>query len=340
MKSNEYRIFAAIAAYLAGQATDKERKMVRAWLEESDSNVQKLNYLRKVVYVGPMDRSEETKERIYNTIRARMNEERPRHEPRRFNPLKYVAAASVVALLILGGLWLRPFSTRAPGAPSAEITSPIATTTSVVLSDGSLVTLNAGSTLSYPEKFTGKERRVELNGEAFFEVVDDDKHPFVVAINEVRVTVLGTKFNVKAYEEEHEIVTTLQEGSVRFEHVVAMGDKREDILLKPDQQVTLDKKTGEVQLKEVEAQLYSSWKDGIYYFDNSSLEEIARRLERGFNVDIEILSPVSRTELFSGIFDKEESLEEILGLLTKYRSIAYKISNNKIIIYNEQDAYK
>lgn len=337
MKSKKYRLFSAIAAYLGGIATDKERKIVQQWLNENEGNVKKMHYLEKITYVGPLDQSEETKEKIYNVIRTKINNTPPtvKLEPSKFNPLKYVVAASVIALLILGGIWLYPFSSSKDNIAQTEISTPVATTTSVVLSDGSRVILNAGSSLSYPEKFTSNERRVELQGEAFFEVESKSDQPFIVSVNYADITVLGTKFNIKAYVDEDEIVTTLQEGAVRFNHASISDNKQSSILLKPDQQVILHKETLKTQLREVDARLYSSWKEGVYYFDNNSLEEISLILERGFNVNIEIQSPTSHTELFSGIFDKDESLEEILELLTKYRSIAYKIHDNKIIIYNE-----
>lgn len=127
---------------------------------------------------------------------------------------------------------------------------------SITLSDGTIVYLNAESELRYPVKFVGEDRRVYLFGEAYFDVVHDKAHPFVVDVKNSTVRVLGTSFDVRAYADEDEVLTTLVQGSVRF------SAGKESVILEPGEQVVLDK-SGRLETREVDTYLYTAWKDGV-----------------------------------------------------------------------------
>lgn len=152
----------------------------------------------------------------------------------------------------------------------------------VTLSDGTQVWMNAESKLEFPEKFNGHTREVILHGEAYFEVAKNAKQPFIVKTDYFHTKVLGTSFNIRAYSERDANVV-LVEGSV------AMTTKRkgqEPIILKPNQQATLQARQSALSIKEVDTYPYTQWRDGFFYFDDTPMIEIMQELGRWYNINI------------------------------------------------------
>ena len=198
---------------------------------------------------------------------------------------------------------------------------------SVVLSDGTKVILNAGTTLSYPAAFVSGQREVKVNGEAFFEVSHDKEHPFIVSAENVKVKVLGTKFNVKAYDDDDNIEVTLAEGKV------GVGlDTKNLIQIMPGQQIKYMKASHRFIKREVRLQSYTAWVCGKFYFTNYPLEKIAKQLERSFNVRIQILGDDLRKAAFTGDFVRGENIDQILRVMTANRPIRYEIEGDQITI--------
>ena len=207
-----------------------------------------------------------------------------------------------------------------------EMVNPMGMRSSVVLSDGTKVILNAGTTLSYPAAFVSGQREVKVNGEAFFEVSHDKEHPFIVSAENVKVKVLGTKFNVKAYDDEY-IEVTLAEGKV------GVGlDTKNLIQIMPGQQIKYMKASHRFIKREVRLQSYTSWICGKFYFTNYPLEKIAKQLERSFNVRIQILGNDLRNAAFTGDFVRGENIDQILRVMTANRLIKYEIEGDQITI--------
>ena len=208
-----------------------------------------------------------------------------------------------------------------------EMENPLGMRSTVVLSDGTKVILNAGTTLSYPSAFVTKQREVRVEGEAFFEVAPDVTHPFIVKAENVRVRVFGTRFNVKAYKEEKAIEVTLEEG------VVGVGFNMNDLIrIRPGQQVRYEKKSHRFLMRDVRLRNYISWTRGNFYFENQTLEKIARQLERSFNVRITIEGEELKKTSFTGDFVRGENIEQILRVMTSNRPIHYEIGEEGITI--------
>ena len=202
-----------------------------------------------------------------------------------------------------------------------EMVNPMGMRSSVVLSDGTKVILNAGTTLSYPAAFVSGQREVKVNGEAFFE------HPFIVSAENVKVKVLGTKFNVKAYDDDDNIEVTLAEGKV------GVGlDTKNLIQIMPGQQIKYMKASHRFIKREVRLQSYTAWVCGKFYFTNYPLEKIAKQLERSFNVRIQILGDDLRKAAFTGDFVRGENIDQILRVMTANRPIRYEIEGDQITI--------
>ena len=150
----------------------------------------------------------------------------------------------------------------------------------VELTDGTLVWLNAASSLHFPTAFAGKERRVEITGEAYFEVAKNKDKPFIVVVNRAEVQVFGTHFNVMAYNDEKELTTTLLEGSIKFVSAAATS------MLVPGQQSQLSK-SGQLRLlSNVDLNAVVAWKNGLFHFENADIETVMKQLSRWYDMDL------------------------------------------------------
>lgn len=236
-----------------------------------------------------------------------------------------VASAAAVVLLCMAG-WLAYEAWRP--APMLMV-STLAETRTVVLPDQTKVTLNRYSTLSYPERFKEKRRKVHLQGEAYFEVAKDAKHPFIVKAEAVRVKVLGTHFNVEAYPGDAEVRTTLLEGSV----AVSLKGENQRLVLAPNESAVYNKeKRTLVQEAAPGAKNEILWRKGIILFDQLPLHEIVRQLSNAFQTDIRIDDPQLQNYRMTGTFDTSEDLTQILDLLKNAGNFNYKKENNTITL--------
>jgi transmembrane sensor len=215
------------------------------------------------------------------------------------------------------------------GAGSTEIvyntiTTPKGGQYQIELPDGSQVWLNAASSLRFPTAFAGKERRVEISGEAYFEVAKNKNMPFVVSVNGAEVQVLGTHFNIMAYKEEKAVKTTLLEGSVRF----VSGNNTS--LLKPGQQSQLSKEGQVKVISSVDVDEVMAWKNGMFYFKNADIETVMRQLSRWYDVDIEYQGEI-KPKKFGGEIQRDLNLSEVLEGL-KETGIHFQIEGKKLIV--------
>lgn len=330
MINDNPEILSAIAAVMNKTATDQEQMLVDSWLSEDKKNHIVFEQLQKIGYNGSLDHACDSKEKIFDTIQNRTSKYSYK---RRIKIWQYISAASIAALLIIGGLSLfSKMGSTTEGISYIETRCEYGSKSKIMLSDGTTVELNSGSVLRYPNSFSGGERVVILEGEAYFDVAKNKQHPFIVKTNNINVKVLGTHFNVKAYSDDSKVITTLLEGSVRVEKTDSLL-KVQPIILFPNQQFVFDKLSGSVNIHEVDASMYATWRDGSYYFDAETFSDIVKKLERGFNIKIAIKSSRLQNELFSGVFDKGESIQQILDLFKKHRNFDYRQIGNVIEIY-------
>jgi ferric-dicitrate binding protein FerR (iron transport regulator) len=196
---------------------------------------------------------------------------------------------------------------------------------SVVLPDGTVAWLNAASTLKYPLRFSKNERRVELTGEAYFEVAHNKDQPFKVISKNQEVRVLGTHFDVKAYEDDDAVSTTLLQGSVLI-HNNALNKSK---LLVPGQQANLT--LNDMQIGEVNVQQVVSWKKGYFLFDHNNIKDIMKLISRWYDVDIRYVD-IDQRETFGGTFSEYSDLKEMLQNLQQLGHVHFKLDGRKIIV--------
>lgn len=200
----------------------------------------------------------------------------------------------------------------------------------LTLSDGTRVWINVGSSLTYPTAFTGKERKVTMTGEAYFEVAHNPSMPFLVQHNDATVKVLGTHFNVNSYEDESTERITLLEGSVRVSQGTSSG------LLKPGQQARInnDGNNGIKIVNDVDMNEVMAWKDGKFMFDkNTDIYTIMRQVSRWYNVDVEYQGKINQR--FWGAISKDVNVSQVLKILEAAGGIKFKVKENKIIVMSE-----
>lgn len=200
------------------------------------------------------------------------------------------------------------------------------------LSDGTFVHLNSGTTLKYPVKFiTGENRQVFLDGEAFFDVAKDKKHPFIVNADELNVRVLGTHFNVSNYPEDAATDVVLVEGSVGMYESQTEFDAAKNTILKPGFKGSFNKENAKISSKAVITDIYTSWIDGGLTFRNMTFKNIITKLERRYNVTIINKNEKLANEKFNASF-KEESIENVMSYFNDIHGIQYTIKNHQILI--------
>jgi len=199
---------------------------------------------------------------------------------------------------------------------------------SLILSDGTKVYLNSMSKLVYPVRFSGDKREVKLEGEAFFEVQKDKHHPFVVSVNGIQINVLGTSFNINAYQDDQKVYTTLVEGKVMIN---SANHESEKWFLEPNQQAIFDKSGTGVEIRNVDAKQYMQWTTGTYTFTNQSLDDIMKSLSRWYDFKYSYSDESLKSIRFEGGLNKYESIEPILDIITRTGKVKYKVEGKEII---------
>jgi ferric-dicitrate binding protein FerR (iron transport regulator) len=195
------------------------------------------------------------------------------------------------------------------------------------LADGTRVWLNADSELRYPVQFVGKNRKVYLKGEAYFEVAHNKEKAFIVNSFDQDLRVYGTKFNINAYDKSL-IKTVLVEGSVG----VRIAERTKEMKMQPGELLTANIAEGEMQTKPVDVYPYIAWKDGNFLFDNERLEDIMLRLERWYNVKVFFADQTARNIEFVGDMKRYTEIDKLLYFMEKSSEAKFEIKDNIIVV--------
>jgi transmembrane sensor len=212
-----------------------------------------------------------------------------------------------------------------------SISTPRGGTYQVRLSDGTMVWLNAASTLHFPIKFSGNERKVEITGEAYFEVAKNKTKPFKVRTEGQEIKVLGTHFNINSYANDGITMTTLLEGAVQVR--TFSKSNSQEMVLKPGQQSILT--PDHFIMKQVDTEAVVAWKNGYFRFDDESLESIMHKVARWYNADVVFTNERLKKEPFAGIISRDTKVSELLKMLELAGEVKFKIDNHKIIVMDK-----
>ena len=196
----------------------------------------------------------------------------------------------------------------------------------MTLADGSHVWLNAGSSITYPVVFAGNERKVTVTGEAYFEVVHNANEPFYVSKGDMQIKVLGTHFNVNAYDDEKDIKVTLLEGSVK---VLRFAADDQAVIIKPGQQAIIG--NGQLSIQHnVDTDAVMAWRNGLFSFDQSDLESVMRQIARWYDLEIQYEGPLPNRK-FGGDISRMDNVLKVLKVLEESQ-VKFRIEGKKVVV--------
>jgi transmembrane sensor len=262
--------------------------------------------------------------------RIRLSEEQisnPRFLNNQFIALFTKVAAILILPLLVYAIYLTSRTAKTIETKQVvwqTVKTPVGMQTDFLLPDSTHVWLNSGSEIKYPSPFAQDKRQVELTGEAFFDVVKDAAHPFLVKAGKMNIEVKGTKFNVINYPGETLTELVLQSGSVRL-FSGNYGDNITVTYIKPGECALLDIKQNKLSVRKVDVVKYIAWKDGELIFKDDQMDEVVRKLNRWFNVDIILRNPELKEYVYTATF-RDETLPQILELLKISAPIKYRIT--------------
>jgi len=369
----------AIISFLEGELNQSQADELIAWLEK-DNNVQYFRQVEDIWAASSnLETAEHDVKKGLNKVRKKIVDRDIRSLPSkeiRFSiPALLGIAATVLILITLSVSRIFFFSHNQKGVEinhaMVEATAPRGSRSLIILSDSTTIWLNSDTRLRYPIDYGFTNRTVYLEGEAFFKVSPNADLPFQVNTSEIKVIALGTAFNVKAYRDEGTIETTLEEGQVSIDLLDPGKKKRsvEAVILRPKQTAVYQKQEGTVNFREQkindkitnkpvkanikdilpvkvsevsDTKLYTSWKDTRWIFRNEKFSSLSPKLERRYNVKIQLVDKTLEEYTFTGTI-LEESLEQVLAAIQMTSPIRYEINSQEVKLYEDkflQEQYK
>jgi len=326
-----------LKAFFEGKLNSEESEDIKSRLSESTDheNMDKLfedqwneskDYASKEIFADV----------LYSEIESNLQttQSLKKQHPLKFIILKYAAS---IAVLIAGFVFLyQNLNTKSAPVSDVEIIQKITTSgqkSTIMLSDGSKVTLNSASVIKYPKQFSVNSRTIQLDGEAFFEVAKDQSRPFTVIANQVSTTALGTSFNIKSSVKGLKV--SLATGKVVVSNAKSKRDKK--YFLTSGEAVSFNHSDGRVLQSTFDFKKDLLWKEGVLYFDNAEFNEMMQKLESWYGVSIEVQERPSQIKKYTGQFNNE-SLSNVLQNMGFALSFDYFLNEKKAtLIFNDKE---
>ncbi len=299
------------------QASAEEKDTIKQWLRDSPENEEEL-YRERQFFGAMILNGQFQKESIPKEVKASKKQVPVYHWFIR----EAFKVAAVIAITLGVGFYFLQIAELGVEAPMLSITVPAGQRANLVLPDGTSVWLNARTELKYPGVFTGANREIELDGEAYFEVKADKEKPFIVHTHKYDIEVLGTKFNVEAYSDSEDFVTALMEGSVR---VTDKSEKTNTLVLQPNYLTIL--RDGSLVAENITDPDYYRWREGLVCFREMDFVQLMRRFEKCYGIRIEINNPRLSEYAFTGKFRVSDGIDNALRVLQK--DAPYTIAKNE-----------
>ena len=349
----------ALIDYFSCHLSDEDSKILNNWLEKCDANKLLLDQLsdiwQSVTFIKYQDKIDV--DEAWKELQIQLNRNSSSGKQ---IWLKWAKVAAIFVLAFVSGgigqYFLNQKSEPNQSPLLVEYLSPLGSRSFIKMSDGSKIWLNAGTKLTYKNSFGTDNREVNLSGEAFFEIEKNPLIPFIVQTSEINITALGTKFNVKAYEEEKTIETTLVEGSVRLEgnyfklaEEVILNGKEKAVFTKLNQTLELasnnqpstenqiePKQKSELKIiTSIEPDPIISWKDERWIINNEKLGALSKKLERRFDVNFIFDNDLLMEYSFGGTLE-DETLEQVLEAISSSSPIKYAIQGKSVYIMSDK----
>ncbi len=328
--------------YLNNSCTEKEYDEFVSWAKQKDKHIEGRSWsLECWENFAPEQKMEDAKkynsllDKIHHQINLNSETNKQKSDINLTRIVSLFSRVAAILFLPLLGLFLYMMSNTEiesnevafARVDTLEIIAPLGSRVVTQLSDGTEVNLNYGSRLKYPREFIGNTRDIELIGEAYFNVTHNPEKPFTVQAGALSVKVLGTEFNVQSYPDNEFISTTLVNGKVALEKIV-LGEKNISLgTMIPGQHVSYNSISDEISSTQGNIAKYIAWKDGKLIFDNEPISEVAKKLSRMFNVDIEVDKNVMDFTYTATITD--DPLYLILDLMEEITPVTYNVLPRK-----------
>lgn len=314
MKDKEY-IENLIVRYLDGGCTQEEHEELKAWIEESPDKKNEF-FSIKDIWDTLNSPNENTAEQLALFYKNQYQ------KSKRSRMVLMRAFSAIAAVLVIGLIFtvLFPSNDTKPTQSVQVFSVPLGSRSKVILADGSEVSLNSGSELRYSAGFSASDRVVSLTGEAFFNVKTDKEHPFTVKTSDFDIRVTGTKFNVCSYADNKYSTTTLAEGKIDLR----LKGGSDLLKVVPGEKFQLDRDSHKNTFTEADVESEIAWKDDQFIFKNIPFTELAKRLERWYDVKLNYSDQKLQTYAFTGKFKNQETIWQVLDALKLISPIDYQ----------------
>lgn len=279
-----------LGKYLSGNASREEKKLIIDWVKSDDANKAKLQSMRK----------------LYDITLWQITETKEKKANKRAILYRVLSIASVFLLLLGSSIYITYLHRQLPDIIMQTIHVPAGQRVELSLSDGTNVWLNAGSTFSFPTNFSSEKREVSLDGEGYFHVKHNNGIPFIVNTSSYDIKVLGTEFNVVAYDKSPLFEVSLVNGLVE----VFSDATKENIQLQPNKRIY--KENDKLQIEDIGHLDYLLWKEGIISFDDEAVDVVISKLELYFDIKIIVQNEEFKKKRYTGKFRTKDGVEHIL----------------------------
>lgn len=330
------RIHEIIKKYFYDARTSKASIPFIDWLRNGKSGEEKDKALKEIwdeLDIAP----DHTTEESFMKLQQRISNESESGYSKKSIPLyrKFLRIASILIIPIVSVvgsyMYVKNNSISNDSIEFVECFVPNGQIKEVTLPDSTKVQLNSGSVLIYPKSFSGKTRDLYLNGEALFSVTHNEEQPFIVKTADMDIEVLGTVFNVSSYHTSEKIATTLQSGKVS---VTMKNQESDPIILSPSQQILVDRRSGETNIKEVNVENAVAWQKGYLMMESLNIRDISKILERKYDATIHVNTEKYDNQYVTAKFRNNENLIESLSVLQELiPGMRYTVEGNKVYIY-------
>lgn len=337
MNAEKEHIDELIATCLSNGWDKDAQNELKEWIAASAEN-EKYFMQQQEIWFSAVSAKEEAiynKEKAFEHFKSRLASQEIKSDASRkqFRLTGFWCYAAVAALLCLVSYfsYWRGGASVKEGFSDIVVEAPLGSRTKLSLPDGTLVWLNAGSRMTYSQGFGVENRKLELSGEGYFEVKRNEEVPFLVKTNSLQVAVLGTKFNFRDYLDDAEAIVSLSEGKVVLNNLLK---RNKEVFLSPNERVVLNKQSGKMKVETAAVSNALQWTNGYLFFDEELLPDVAKELERSYNVKIHIASDSLNIFRFYGNFvRREQSIQEVLEALSATRKIRYTMDGRNITLY-------
>lgn len=316
MTSEDKNFDNLIFDYLSGEISDENQQVLSELIKSNNDLKVQFDEMVKLRAITLVPVIEAEKKANYKKLMERINDTPIINLPRsRFAYFRQIAAVLILFLSVSVATFYLYNDITAPADNlfCYETFSPIGSQTKIMLPDSTIVWLNSGSSLKYNQSYGKKDRKVTLVGEGYFEVNEEKSKPFIVNADSLNITVLGTVFNIRAYNEDLNVTVNLIKGSVNV--TLTKTEITGSHTMKPNEKLVFNKQTKKIELGASDASRSALWTNGKLCFVDATIEQISKDLERKYDVKIQINNEKLKSEIFSGSLNLNLSLKEVLSYI-------------------------